>query len=92
MFTSWSSARRLKLTVITSTIGRMPAERRTDPGADEPRLRQRGVADPVAAELDVEVPGDAVGAAVVGDVLAHDEDAGVAGQRLADGPRRRASR
>ena len=51
LFTIWSSASRLKLTVMISTIGRMPPMRRADAGADERRLRQRRVADALRAEL-----------------------------------------
>ena len=61
-----------------------PAERRADAGADEARLRQRRVAHPVATELLVQALGDGVGAAVVGDVLAHDEHTLVGGECLAE--------
>ena len=78
LLTIWSSASRLKLTVMISTIGRMPAMRRADAGADEGRLRQRRVADALRAELLQQALGDGVAAAVAADVLAHQEDALVA--------------
>ncbi len=60
-----------------------PAERRPDPCTDEARFRQRRVADPVASEFLVQALRDGVRAAVVGDVLAHDEHPVVMGERLA---------
>ena len=47
----WSSASRLKLTVMISTIGRIPPHRGADPGPGERRLGQGRVAHPVLAEL-----------------------------------------
>ena len=64
-----------------------PAERGADAGADEGRLRQRRVADPLGAELLEQALAHGEAAAVAADVLAHQEDALVARQRLADAPR-----
>ena len=64
LFRIWSSASRLKLTVMISTIGRMPAQRRADAGADERRLRQRRVAHPLGAELLEQAEAHGEGAAV----------------------------
>ena len=63
-------------------------ERRADRGADDRRLGDRRVDDPLLAELVVQPFGDLERAAVGADVLADDEDALVAlhllGERLAD--------
>ena len=63
------------------------AQRGADAGADERRLRQRRVADALRAELLEQAEADAEAAAVAADVLAHEEDAVVAAQGLADAPR-----
>ena len=75
LFTIWSSASRLKLTVMISTIGRMPPMRGADAGADEGRLRQRRVADAFRPELVEQALADREAAAVAADVLAHEEHA-----------------
>ena len=64
-----------------------PAERGADAGADEGRLRQRRVADPLGAELLEQAQAHGEAAAVAADVLAHQEHPLVAVQRLADAPR-----
>src|SRR5690606_27781518 len=59
------------------------------PRADERRLRQRRVADPGLAKLLEQTFADGIGAAVAADVLAHQEHALVARQRVAQpGPQR----
>ena len=73
LFTIWSRASRLKLTVMISTIGRMPPSAAPMPGAHERRLRQRGVADPLGPELLEQAQADGEAAAVAADVLAHEE-------------------
>ena len=55
-----------------------PAQGGADAGADERRLRQRGVADPFGAELLQQAEADREAAAVAADVLAHEEDPVVA--------------
>ena len=62
-----------------------PAHRGADPRADERRLAQGRVADPVGPELLEEPVGDRKGAAVAADVLTHEEDALVVRERLAQG-------
>ena len=69
--TIWSIAQVTKSENWISTIGRMPAQRRADRGADDAELRDRGVADPLAAEPLEQAAGDAERAAVDADVLAH---------------------
>ena len=86
LFTIWSSASRLKLTVMTLDDRPHAAERRADAGADERRLRQRRVADPLGAELLEQSLAHGEAAAVAADVLAHQEHALVAQQRLAQSP------
>ena len=75
LLTIWSRASRLKLTVMISTIGRMPPIAAPMPGADERRLGQRRVADALRAELVEQPLADGEAAAVAADVLAHQEDA-----------------
>jgi hypothetical protein len=60
-----------------------PAERRSDTGPDEGRLRQRGVVHALGAELREQPVADGEGAAIAADVLAHQEDARVRSQRVA---------
>ncbi|GAA0922537.1 hypothetical protein GCM10009559_06150 [Pseudonocardia zijingensis] len=60
-----------------------PAQGGADPGADERRLRQRGVPDPFGPELLEQALAHREAAAVAADVLAHQEHALVAGERLA---------
>ena len=84
LFMIWSRASRLKLTVMISTIGRIPPSAAPMPGADERRLRQRRVADPLGPELLEQALADREAAAVAADVLAHEEHPLVAPQRLAD--------
>ena len=50
LLTIWSSARRLNLQVITSTIGRIPPAAARSPH-DERGFRQGGIQDPIGAEL-----------------------------------------
>ena len=83
MLTIWSSASSEKLTVMTSTIGRMPPSAAPMPGTDEARLRQRGVPDALRSELLEQAERDAEAAPVRADVLAHQEDAVVALHGLA---------
>ena len=64
--------------------GAHPAQRGADAGSDEGRLRQRRVADPLGPELLEQAQADRVAAAVAPDVLAHEEDSVVAGQRFAE--------
>ena len=87
LFMIWSSASRLKLTVMISTIGRMPAERGADPRADERRLRQRRVADALGPELLEQTEAHREAAAVAADVLAHQEHAIVARASRRGSPR-----
>ena len=69
-----------------------PAERGADAGADERRLRQRRVADPLRAELLQQAEADREAAAVAADVLAHEEDPLVARAAPRGSPSRIASR
>ncbi len=88
----WSMARKLKLMVISSTMGLsppmaapMPAPTTTDSEMGVSRTRSGPNSSSRPA-------GDAVGAAVGADVLAHEDDALVAQQRLADGLAQRFSK
>ncbi len=65
--------------------GAVAAQREADRGADDAGLRERGVDDPVLAEVLVEAVGDAEDAAELADVLSHDQDLGVVLQRGAQG-------
>jgi hypothetical protein len=64
------------------------AHRQADRGADDGRLRERGVHDAVLAEVLLQAVGDAEDAAELADVLAHHEDLRVvlhrAAQRLVE--------
>ena len=51
LFTIWSSASRLKLTVMISTIGRMPPSAAPMPAPTNADSDKRGVAHAVGAEL-----------------------------------------
>ena len=63
--------------------GTLAEHRSADTGADEALLRDGGVAHAVGPELVEEAGGDLVGAVEDADLLAHDEDALVAGELLA---------
>ena len=56
-------------------IGRRPDHRGADADADEAALGDRRVDDPLLAELLQQALRDLVGAVVVADLLAHEEDA-----------------
>ena len=68
---------------MISTTGRSPEHRRADAGADEALLGDRRVAHAVGAELVHQAGGDLVGALEDADLLAHEEDALVARELLA---------
>ena len=71
--------------LMNSMIGRSPARRRADAEPGERRLADRRVDDALRAEL-VEHPlGHLVGAVVLGDFLAHEEDVLVALHLLGHG-------
>ncbi len=74
---------------MNSTMGRRPDHRGADADAGEARFGDGRVDDPLVAELVEQALGHLVGALVVADLLAHDEDALVARHlfldRLADG-------
>jgi hypothetical protein len=53
------------------------AHRQTDSRTEDARLRQRGVDDPVLAEVLLQAVGDPEDAAELADVLAHDQYLGV---------------
>ena len=74
----WSSASRLKLTVINSTIGRMPAMAAPMPAPVKPDSDKRRVANALRAEFGQQPLAHRIAAAVAADVLAHQEDALVA--------------
>ncbi len=61
-----------------------PAERGADPGADKGRFGERRVADALGAELVEQALGNRIAAAVAPDILAHQKDARISQQRLAD--------
>ena len=85
LFMIWSSASRLKLTVMISTMGRMPGHRGADARAGEAGFGKRRVADALGPEFVQQALGDGIAAAVVADILAHQEHAVVALHGLADG-------
>ena len=58
------------------------AQRGADPGADERRLRQRRVAHALGAELLEQPLAHREAAAVPTDILAHEEDAVIASERI----------
>ena len=74
----WSIACMAKLKVMNSTIGFRPAEGRADAEAGEAVLGDRRVDHPLGAELLQQALADLVGALVLGDLLAHQEDLFVA--------------
>jgi len=83
LFMIWSSASRLKLTVMISTIGRMPASAApmpapTNADSDSGVSRMRS-----SPKFRQQILAHGVGAAVAADVLAHQEHARVARERLA---------
>ena len=88
----WSIACMAKLKVMNSTIGFSPSEGGADADAGEAVLGDRRVDDPFRAELLQEPLTDLVGALVLGDLFAHQEDVAVAAhlfrhgvaERLAD--------
>ena len=92
LFRIWSSASRLKFTVMISTIGPHAAERGADAGADERRLRQRRVADALGPELLEQALAHREAAAVAADVLAHEEHRGRRAGARRGSPSRIASR
>ena len=63
------------------------AQRQADRGADDAGLGERGVDDPVLAEVLLQAVGDPEDAAELADVLAHDEDLGVVLHGLAQAHR-----
>ncbi len=65
--------------------GSVAAQRHADRGADDAGLGQRGVDDPVLAEVLLQAVGDAEDAAELADVLAHDQDLRVGLQGGAQG-------
>ena len=85
LFTIWSSASRLKLTVMISTIGRMPPSAAPMPAPTKADSESGRVADPLGAEFLEQAVADREAAAVPADVLAHEEDPIVALQRFAEG-------
>ncbi len=89
LLTIWSIATRLKLKVMNSTIGRRPTIAAPMPMPAEPFLGDRRVDDPAGAEAGEHPLADLVGAVVLGDLFAHEEDAVVAlhllGHRLVQG-------
>ena len=85
VLTIWSRARIEKLNVIISTIGRSPTIAAPIPTPVKPDLGDGRVDDALLAELLEQPLGHLVGAVVVTDLLAHDEDARVAVHLLAQG-------
>ena len=73
LFTTWSRESRLKLIVITSTIGRIPPSAAPIPGSDERRLESRRVAHTLRAELVEQPEAHGERSSVAADVLAHEE-------------------
>src|SRR6516162_5348520 len=82
LLTIWSSAKRLKLTVMISTIGRIPPS--AAPGADKGRFGKRCVADALGTKFVEEPLGDRVAAAVAPNILAHQKDVRISAKRLSD--------
>ena len=81
----WSIACMAKLKVMNSTIGFSPAKRGADAEAGEAVLGDRRVDDALGAELLEQALADLVGALIFGDLLAHQEDVGVAAHLLGHG-------
>ena len=93
LFMIWSSASRLKLTVMISTIGRMPPMAGADADAGDRSIRSSGhVADALRAEFLEQPLADGKAAAVAAHIRAHQEDALVAVQIARGSPARMASR
>jgi hypothetical protein len=84
VFMIWSSASRLKLTVISSTMGRMPAAAAPMPAPVKPDS-DSGVSRMRSSPNSVHQPlGHRVAAAIGADILAHQEHPIVADHRVAD--------
>ena len=81
----WSIACMAKFQVMNSTIGFSPAKRRADAEAGKAVLGDRRVDDALVAELLQQALADLVGALVLGDLLAHQEDVRVAAHLLGHG-------
>jgi hypothetical protein len=84
----WSIACMAKLKVMNSTIGFRPAEGRADAQAGEAVLGDRRIDDALGAELVQQALADLVGALILGDLLAHQEDVLVAAHSSAMASRR----
>lgn len=79
----WSSASRLKFTVMISTIGRMPPAPRADARADEADLGKWRVAHALGSELREQSAAHRKAPAIVPHVFAHEKDPLIALQRIA---------
>ena len=84
--TSWSRAMLMKSMIMTSATGRRPGRRGPDRGADDGRLGDRGVPDPIGAVGGGQALGHLRDAAAgVGQVLADQDHVGIGGQGLGRG-------
>ena len=81
--TIWSYAGKTNPSNWISHHRPVAAQREADRGADDAGLGQRGVDDPVLAEVLLQAVGDPEDAAELADVLTHDQDLGVVLQRRA---------
>ena len=84
LLTIWSSAKQAEIDRHDLDDRPHAAEGRTDPGADKGRFGKRRVADALGTELVEQSLGDRIAAAIAPDILAHQEDARIGQQRLAD--------
>ena len=92
LFTIWSRQSRLKFTVMTSTIGRMPAMAAPMPAPTKVDSESGVSRIALGPELLEQPLAHRVGAAVPADVLAHEEDPRVASASASRSAARTASR
>ena len=82
LFTIWSRASRLKLTVMTSTIGRIPPSAAPIPAPTNADSDKGRIAHAVGTELFEQALTHGEAAAVATDVLPHEEHALVTQKRV----------
>ena len=85
--TIWSNAGIDEAVELDLAHRPVAAQRQPDRGADDAGLGERGVDDPVLAEVLLQAVGDPEDAAELADVLAHDQDLGVVLHGLAQAHR-----
>ena len=84
LLTIWSSARQAEIHRHDLDDWAQAAHGRTDPGADEGRLRERRVANAFLAKFLQQPLGHRIAAAIAPNILTHQEGARIVPERLAD--------